>query len=78
MRGMRFMVSLLLICTFCALLVGGLAGVLRQMMRRDWIGEPRTRRAPSDLDLPRDLDHALRRQVEPVDDLGGVAVEKGE
>lgn len=78
MRGMRFTVSLVLICTFCALLVGGLAGVLRQMMRRDWIGDAGTRRAASDLDLPRDLDHALRRQVEAVDDLGGVAVEKSE
>jgi fumarylacetoacetase len=30
------------------------------------------------LDLPRDLDHPLRRQVEPVDDFGGIAVQKSE
>lgn len=71
---MKVLLSLLLICSFFVLLLGGLLSVLRDMMRRDWVGG---RAAEAlDFDLSRDFDHSLRREIEPVDNLCRVAVEK--
>jgi hypothetical protein len=50
---MHFVFSALLLCLFVVLLLAGLASVLRDLISRDLRG--------LDLDLPRDLDHPLRR-----------------
>ena len=73
---MHLLISLLMMCSLLVLIVAGLISVLRDMLHRDWRAA-----APAgelDLDLPRDFDHPLRRQVEPVDDFRGVAVQKSE
>lgn len=82
---MRFALSALLLCMFLGLLIAGLVSVLREMLARDFrpaqVPEPArraARRMRLDFDLTRDLDDPLRRQVEPIDDLRGVAVQKGE
>ena len=67
---MHFVLSALLLCSFVVLLLVGLASVLRELLSRD--RRPLLSRAPHavgapasstalDLDLPRDLDHPLRR-----------------
>ncbi len=59
---MHFVLSALLLCSFVVLLLAGLASVLRDLLARDFrpLAIPRTGR-DSDLDLPSDLDHPLRR-----------------
>jgi hypothetical protein len=58
---MHFVLSALLLCSFVVLLFAGLASVLRDLLSRDL--RPLMPRAGRDLDLdlPRDLDHPLRR-----------------
>jgi hypothetical protein len=63
---MHYAISLLMICSFLIVIVAGLISVLRDMLRRDWAGIPAAEALY--LDLSRDFDHPLRRQVEPVDD----------
>lgn len=60
---MKFAISLLLICSFCTLLVSGLIRMLLDIARLDF-------------DLPRDLHHSLGREIEPVHDFRGVAVQE--
>jgi hypothetical protein len=66
----HFVLSALLLCSFVVLLLVGLASVLRDLVSHDL--RPLIARAPHavgapasstalDLDLPRDLDHPLRR-----------------
>lgn len=73
---MHLLISLLMMCSFFVLIIAGLISVLRDMLGRDWPVAPPA--GPLDLDLSRDFDHPLRRQVEPVDDLPGVAIQKSE
>jgi hypothetical protein len=73
---MHFLLSFLTICAFFVLIIAGLISVLRDMLMREWPVAPAA--GTLNLDLSRDLDHPLRRQVEPVDDFGGIAVEKSE
>lgn len=70
---MHFLLSLVLISSFFILIIAGLISVLRDMLGREGF-EP----GSLNLDLPRDLNHPLRRQVEAVDDLRGIAVQEGE
>jgi hypothetical protein len=58
---MHFVLSALLLSSFVVLLFAGLASVLRDLLSRDF--RPPLPRAGRDLDLdlPRDLDHPLRR-----------------
>lgn len=70
---MHFLLSLTLICSFFILVIAGLISVLRDMLSRDPLVP-----GSLNLDLPRDLNHPLRRQVEAVDDLRGIAVQEGE
>jgi hypothetical protein len=67
---MHFVLSALLLCSFVVLLLVGLASVLRDLLSRDFRPPLASRagckrRSPIsaalDLDLPRDLDHPLRR-----------------
>jgi hypothetical protein len=67
---MHFVVSALLLCSFVVLLLAGLASVLRDLLSRElrpMVAPPAGRGQRSqisvglDLDLPRDLDHPLRR-----------------
>jgi hypothetical protein len=73
---MHLLLSFLTIGAFFVLIIGGLASVLRDMLLREWPVSPAA--GTLNLDLPRDLDHPIRRQVEPVDDFGGIAVQKSE
>jgi hypothetical protein len=59
---MHFVLSALLLCSIVVLLLTGLASVLRDLLSRDFrplVMPPAGR--DLDLDLPRDLDHPLRR-----------------
>jgi hypothetical protein len=80
---MHFVFSALLLCAFVVLLLTGLASVLRDLLSRDFrplrvaraAGDQHSRTPASlDLDLSCDLDHPLRRQVEPIDDLRRVPI----
>ncbi len=71
---MDFLMSFLLICSFFILIIAGLISVLRDMWWRDGPASPVA--AALNLDLPPDLDHPLRRQVEPVHDLRGIAIQE--
>jgi hypothetical protein len=73
---MHLLISLLMMCSFFVLIVAGFISVLRDMLHRDWRAAPPV--GALDLDLSRDFDHPLRRQVEAVDDLHGVAIQKSE
>jgi hypothetical protein len=70
---MHFLLSLVLISSFFVLIIAGLISVLRDMLLRGG-SEARS----LNLDLPGDLNHPLRRQVEPVHDLRGIAIQEGE
>lgn len=59
-----------LLMGFSVCMVVGLITVLQQLINED----PMT--CPLDFDLPRDLDHIGRVEIEPVHDLGRVAIEK--
>jgi len=65
---MHFVLSALLLCSFFVLLLAGLASALRDVLSRDFrpvarapLGPRATIESGLDLDLPRDLDHPLRR-----------------
>jgi hypothetical protein len=67
---MHLVLSALLLCSFVVLLLAGLASVLRDLLSRDLrplliarAGRDQRSRTELDLelDLPRDLDHSLRR-----------------
>ena len=73
---MHFLISLLMICSFLVLIAAGLVSVLVDMLRRGWPALPAA--GALNLDLSRDFDHPLRRQIEPVDDFRGVAIQKRE
>lgn len=73
---MHLLISLLMMCSLFLLIAAGLISVLRDMLHRDWRAGPPI--GALDLDLSRDFDHPLRGQVEPVDDLHGVAIQKSE
>ena len=71
----------LLFAGLWALFAGALASVVRELMRRDLQRISRTWAAglPAlDLDLSRNLDHPLGRQVESIDDFGRVSIKKRE
>jgi hypothetical protein len=73
---MHLLISLLMICSFFILILAGLISVLRDMLGRDWAGTPAAEAL--NLDLSRDFDHSLRREVEAVDHLRRVAIQKSE
>jgi hypothetical protein len=67
---MHFVLSALIFCSCVVLLLAGLASALRDLLSRDFrpLLMPRAERDQRsqistglDLDLPRDLDHPLRR-----------------
>lgn len=72
---MHFLLSFVLICSFFILIIAGLISVLRDMLWRSGPDSPPA--AALNLDLSPDLDHPLRRQIEPVHDLRGVAIQEG-
>ncbi len=72
---MHFLVSFILICSFFILIIAGLISVLRDMLWRQGPDTPAA--AALNLDLPPDFDHPRRRQIEPVHDLRGIAIQEG-
>ena len=85
---MHLLLSLILICSFFILIIAGLISVLRDMLRRDWPAAPAAARtapvesataaAALDLDLPADFNHPVRREIEPIHDLRGIAIQESE
>jgi multisubunit Na+/H+ antiporter MnhE subunit len=73
---MHLLLSLILICSFFILIIAGLISVLRDMLRRDWPAAPAA--AALDLDLPADFNHPVRREIEPIHDLRGIAIQESE
>lgn len=73
---MHLLLSIVLICSFFILIIAGLISVLRDMLWRDGRDPP----APTalNLDLPPDFNHPVRREIEPVHDLRGIAVQESE
>ncbi len=69
---MRILWSIAGILGIVAALVAALMRVFGDLMERG------PHAAPSDLDLPRDLDHIVRREVETVDQFHGIPVKKSE
>lgn len=73
---MHLLLSIILICSFFILIIAGLISVLRDMLWREGPDTPAA--AALNLDLPPDFDHPVRREIEPVHDLCGIAVQESE
>jgi hypothetical protein len=73
---MHLLLSIILICSFFVLIIAGLISVLRDLLRRDWPDAPPA--AALNLDLPPDFNHPVRREIEPIHDLRGIAIQESE
>jgi hypothetical protein len=76
LAAMHLLLSIILICSFFILIIAGLISVLRDMLWRDGPHAPAT--AALNLDLPPDFNHPLRREIEPIHDLRGIAIQESE
>ncbi len=73
---MQLLLSFILICSFFILIIAGLISVLRDMLWRNRPPPPAA--AALNLDLPPDFNHPVGRQIEPIHDLRGIAVQESE
>ena len=73
---MQLLFAIILICSFFILIIAGLISVLRDMLWRDGRDAPAA--AALNLDLPSDFNHPVRREIEPIHDLRGIAIQKSE